>query len=95
MRWSVNLAWTIELSQEAIRSLKKISSTDAKRIRNYLRERIEPLKDPKLLGKQLKGSKLGYFWRYRVGAYCLICEIQHEKMIALVLIVGHRKDVYL
>ena len=88
------MVWTIELSQEAVKNLKKISSADAKRIRNYLRERIMVLEDPKLIGKQLKGAKLGNFWRYRVGNYRLICEIQHDKLIVLVLIIGHRKDVY-
>ncbi|MCF6343346.1 MAG: type II toxin-antitoxin system RelE/ParE family toxin [Devosiaceae bacterium] len=70
-------------------SIKK----DAK-LKLYISEINIPI-DPKLLGKQLKGSKLGYFWHYRVGSYRLICEIQHDKLIVLVLMLGHRKDVYL
>ena len=50
------MAWRIELTGEARKQLGKIGHRDAQRIRNYLRQRIEPLDDPRRLGKPLKGA---------------------------------------
>ena len=52
-----------------------------------------PAENPRQWGKPLHGEKQG-LWRYRVGHYRLICDIQDERVIVLVLEVGHRKDVY-
>jgi mRNA interferase RelE/StbE len=82
------------LSEEVLRGLRKISREEARRIHSYLKNRIEPLDDPRQLGKALRGAKLGNFWRYRVGDYRLICEILDQRLVVLVVVVGHRKDVY-
>ena len=44
-------------------------------------------------GKMLVGDKSG-LWRYRVGDYRLICEVQQEKVVILVVEIGHRRDIY-
>lgn len=48
---------------------------------------------PQIFGKSLKGNKAG-LWRYRIGNYRLICEIIDNKLIILVLTVGHRREIY-
>ena len=48
---------------------------------------------PQIFGKSLKGNKAG-LWRYRIGNYRLICEIIDNKLIILVLTVGHRWEIY-
>ncbi|MFT6654131.1 MAG: mRNA interferase RelE/StbE [Marinomonas primoryensis] len=93
MKWSVSLAWKIELTELVLKQLKKMGQGEAKRITQYLRKRIEPLDDPRQLGKPLKGE-LSNLWRYRVGDYRLICKIQDNELIVLVVRVGHRKGVY-
>ena len=87
------MAWRIELTGEARKQLGKIGHRDAQRIRNYLRQRIEPLDDPRQLGKSLKGN-FCELWRYRVGDYRLICEIRDELLVVLIVCIGHRKAVY-
>ena len=87
------MAWTIEYADQARTQLRKLDKAAARRITNYMDQRIAPLEDPPILGKALRGP-LGEFWRYRVGDYRLICDIQDEKLVALVLEVSHRKDVY-
>jgi len=87
------LAWKIELTEVAVKQLKKMGHSEAKRITQYLRKRIEPLEDPRLLGKALKGE-LSNLWRYRVGDYRLICELKENELIVLVVRVGHRKGIY-
>jgi mRNA interferase RelE/StbE len=66
---------------------------DAKRIRDYLRERIMPLDDPRQLGHSLKGQ-LAEYWRYRVSDYRVICELHDDERVVLVIRIGHRKAVY-
>ena len=87
------MAWRIELTDEAVKQLKKIGDAAATRIRDYLRGRIQPLEDPRQLGKPLTGQ-LGELWRYRVGNYRLIASIEDEEIRVLVVRIGHRSKVY-
>ena len=58
-----------------------------------MRERLATADNPRQWGRALQGERRG-LWRYRVGDYRLICDIQDEKITILVLELGHRKDVY-
>ena len=87
------LAWRIEISSKAKKHLEGIDKAAAKRIIHYLRERIAQ-QDPKRLGEPLKGSELGSLWKYRVGNYRIIAEIEDQLFRVIVVRVGHRKDVY-
>jgi len=70
-----------------------MDKSEGQRIMRFLRERIEPIEDPRSLGKALSG-RLGTFWRYRIGKYRLICEIHDRGLIILVIRIRNRKDVY-
>lgn len=87
------MGWRIEFTAEARKRLRKIDRGDAKRIRDYLRRRVEVLENPRQLGKALKG-RFSELWRYRVGEYRVICELQDRKLVILVLRIGHHKNVY-
>ena len=87
------MAWTIELSQTAEKSLRKLDRQVAKRITQYLRGRVAQLENPRGLGKPLHAS-LEDYWSYRVGDYRLICEIKDRTLVVLVVEIGHRSDVY-
>jgi mRNA interferase RelE/StbE len=87
------LAWAIELSASARKQLKKFDHAEAKQITDYLRRRVEPLDNPRDLGKALTGQ-LGNLWRYRFGDYRIVCELHDETLVVLVVRIGHRKDVY-
>ncbi|MGI2185340.1 type II toxin-antitoxin system RelE family toxin [Shewanella oncorhynchi] len=66
---------------------------NAKRILDFLEQRIAILDDPRTSGKPLKGD-LGIFWRYRVGDYRVLCDIQDDKLVILAALIGHRKEIY-
>lgn len=66
---------------------------NAKRILDFLDQRVAVLDDPRTSGKPLKGD-LGVFCRYRVGDYRVLCEIQDDKLVILAALIGHRKEVY-
>lgn len=87
------MAWKIDYSERALRSLKKMDKQNAKRILDFLDQRVAVLDDPRTSGKPLKGD-LGVFWRYRVGDYRVLCEIQDDKLVILAALIGHRKEVY-
>jgi len=88
------MAWKIEFAPAAARELAKIDPKNAKRILSFLHQRLSQIENPRSLGAALKGSKLGDFWKYRVGDYRIVASIEDHTMIIFVLRVGNRKDVY-
>jgi mRNA interferase RelE/StbE len=88
------LAWRIEFHPEAEKELSKLDQEPARRILRFLRNRIAPLDNARALGEALKGPEVGRFWKYRMRAYRLICDIQDDRAVVLVVRIGHRRDVY-
>lgn len=86
-------AWTVEFDDRARRELRKLDAKIQQTILRYLRERIAGADDPRRFGKPLRRNLAG-LWRYRVEDYRLICRLEDERVIVLVLQVGHRRDVY-
>lgn len=86
--------WKVEFDREAKRDLDKLDPQGSRRIERFLYERVAILVDPRSIGEALRGSKLGEFWKYRVGDWRIICEIQDAKLVVLALRVGHRREVY-
>lgn len=66
----------------------------ARSIFDYLDQRIAILENPRELGKKLVGPQYGAYWRYRLGDVRIICDIKNQKLIILVIEVGHRKEIY-
>jgi len=88
------LAWTVEVSDFAEKQLRKLDKPIQIRLIDWLDERINGCKNPRHFGEPLRGGMSG-LWRYRVGDYRIICEIQDEQLVVIVLAVGHRREVYL
>ena len=83
------MGWTVSISDVAEHQLKKLDRPVQKRILDWLDERIEGCKNPRHFGDPLKGDHAG-LWRYRVGAYRVLCDIRDQKVVVLVIAVGHR-----
>jgi len=88
------MAWKVEFDSAAVRELGKIDPQIARRILAFLHDRIAQLDDPRSIGEALKGSKLGTFWKYRVGDYRIISSIQDDTLSILVVRIGNRREVY-
>lgn len=88
------MAWRIELTATAAKQIGKLDKSEAKRITTFLRQRLATLEDPRSTGKALTGPQLGAYWRYRIGDYRVICDIQDAALCVLVIEVGNRRDVY-
>ena len=88
------MAWRIELDPAAVRELDKIDPQIARRILAFLHGRVAELDDPRNIGEALKGSKLGEFWKYRVGDWRIIAIIEDDALRILVVRIGNRREVY-
>ena len=88
------MAWRVEFEDAALKELAKLDKPVARRILAFLRERVAVLDDPRSVGEALKGSKLGDFWKYRVGDYRVIAHIEDGALRILVLKMGNRREVY-
>jgi mRNA interferase RelE/StbE len=88
------LAWIVEFDPDAVKDLKKIDKPVQRRLLDFLRERVATLDDPRQLGEALVGPRLGAYWKYRVGDWRIICDIQDQRIVVRVLRVGNRRDVY-
>lgn len=86
------MAWRIEIDKDVQRSMKKLDKQVAKRIVAKLRE-ISQLEDPRSTGKALVGNMAG-LWRYRVGDYRIVCDIEDGVLLILVIDVAHRSEIY-
>jgi len=82
-----------EFAPKVKKQLSKLDKSDARKVLGYLKEKVASQENPRVFGKELKGN-LGGLWRYRVGNYWIISEIQDEKLVVLVIRVGHRKNIY-
>ena len=88
------MAWIIKYAESASKQLKKLDKQTALRVLDYMDERVAVLDDPRSLGKNLKGPKIGEYWRYRVGDIRVICNIVDGQMMVLVIEIGNRREVY-
>ena len=88
------MAWKIELSRLAEKNLGQLDRKQAQRILKFLFERLAKLEDPRSIGEALKGSKLGEFWKYRVGDYRVIARLEDQQLTIIVVRIGDRKEVY-
>lgn len=87
------MAWTIDYTDSARKQLLKLDKQIARRIVDFMDTRIASVDDPRSTGKALSGP-LGGFWRYRIGDYRVICDIQDTALRVLVVEIGNRREVY-
>ncbi len=87
------MTWTVEFDEAAAKELRKLDHQAQREILDYFRQRIATNEDPRRFGKPLSRELTG-LWRYRVRDNRIICNIEDEKLIVLVVRVSHRKDAY-
>ena len=86
------MVWKLEFSDRSRKQFKKLGRRDADRVLRVLDE-IAELEDPRSRGHILTGN-LGGLWRYRIGDWRVITRIEDQRLVILVLEVGHRREVY-
>ena len=85
--------YKVAFSKTSLKQLKKMDNYTRLMLINWIEKNLENCKDPFIHGKELKGNLKGQ-WRYRVGDYRILCEIENEKLIIQIINVGHRREIY-
>mgnify|MGYP002784364365 CR=1 FL=1 len=86
------MKWRVEFTEKAAKQFAKLDRQTQANIIRYL-DRILETSDPQMFGKPLVGDFTG-FWRYRVGKYRIICEIEKSRLLIEVISVGKRDTIY-
>lgn len=85
--------YRVEYTQAAVKELKKIDKPIRRMIFAWIEKNLVNCKNPRQHGKALVANHAGK-WRYRIGDYRVIADIQDDKVVILVLNVGHRREIY-
>ena len=85
--------YRVLFTDAAKKKLKKLDKNTAKLILAWIRKNLEGCSDPRAYGKALRADRQGQ-WRYRIGGYSLLAEIEDDKIIILIINIGHRRDIY-
>ena len=88
------MAFEIEFDPQAVKDLKKLDRQLQQRLIGFLKLRVATLDNPRDIGEALAGGKLGTYWKYRVGDWGIICDIQDRRIVVRVLRIGNRREVY-
>lgn len=87
------MSYHVQLTDTAKKQLKKMDRQTASMLLGWMRRNLEGCENPRQHGKGLSANRSGQ-WRYRVGNYRLIAEIEDDQIMILILSIGHRSDVY-
>lgn len=87
------MKYTVEYTKRAIKQLKKLDKQTSALILGWIEKNLVDCENPKQFGKGLTANRKGE-WRYRIGDYRLIADIEEDKIIILILNIGHRRDIY-
>ena len=87
------MEYEVVFTEKALKSLKKMDKHISSLIIGWVEKNLQGCTDPRQFGKGLTANRSGQ-WRYRVGDYRLLADIQDEKIIILIINVGHRRDIY-
>ena len=87
------MSYRVEFTDGAKKELKKLDKHTSAFLLGWIRKNLECCSNPRQYGKALKSNKSGQ-WRYRIGDYRLIAEIEDNRVVILILTVGHRRNIY-
>ena len=88
------MKYDVEYSKTAMNTIKKMDSSASKLIRTWIEKNLMSTENPRIKGKALTGDLKG-LWHYRVGDYRILADIQGDKIVILILDIGHRSKIYL
>ena len=75
------------------KSFKKLDRQTQKIIKAWIDKNLMQCTDPRIHGKGLTSNRSGQ-WRYRVGDYRILAEIQEERLVLVLIDIGHRSRIY-
>lgn len=88
------MAWTVRIADSAAKQIRKLDRQTADRILTFLNSRVAQLDDPRAIGDALQGKELGSYWKYRVGDWRIIADIEDRIVTVTVVRIGDRREIY-
>ena len=87
------MIYELKYEARAVKQIKKLDLATRKLIKSWIEKNLLNTDNPRQHGKGLTGS-LSQYWRYRVGDYRILAEINDAEIIIIIVEVGHRRDIY-
>lgn len=87
------MSYSVETTSRFDKEFKKLDRYTQRMVKAWIDKNLEGCTDPRQHGKGLTANHSGQ-WRYRIGDYRLICEIEDDRLVILALNIGHRREVY-
>ncbi|MCD8011240.1 MAG: type II toxin-antitoxin system RelE/ParE family toxin [Lachnospiraceae bacterium] len=87
------MTYRIETTDRFDREFKKLDRYTQRMIKAWIDHHLIGCEDPRIHGKALTANRRGQ-WRYRIGDYRLICQIEDSRLVILAMSIGHRREVY-
>lgn len=87
------MKYSVEYTADAVKALKKLDKYTRSLILSWIEKNLVGCENPRAHGKELTANRSGQ-WRYRIGDYRVLAEIQDGKILILILDIGHRKNIY-
>ena len=88
------MIYEISTTEKFDKALKKLDRQTQRIIKAWIEKNLINCENPRIHGKALTSNRSGQ-WRYRVGDYRILAEIHDDKLVLILIDVGHRRDIYL
>ena len=87
------MKYQVSFSKSALKDFEKLDKFTQRMLYDWIKKNLNDIEDPRSKGKALSANRTGQ-WRYRVGDYRIIAKIEDDKLIILVIAIGHRRQIY-
>ena len=87
------MKYRVETTERFDNEFKKLDRYTQRMIKSWIDNNLVETENPRQRGRGLTANRSGQ-WRYRIGDYRLICQIDDNKLVILALSVGHRREIY-
>ena len=87
------MSYKVEYIPQVVKTLEKMDKYTRRILVEWIEKHLVNSDNPRIHGKPLAANRVGQ-WRYRVGDYRIIALIEDDKLVILVIAIGHRKEIY-
>ena len=87
------MKYKVEYLPQVVKTLEKMDKFTRRIIVEWIEKNLVDTENHKQHGKPLAANRVGQ-WRFRVGDYRIIAKIEDNKLVILVIAIGHQKEIY-
>ena len=87
------MTWRVEFTEEAEKQFLKLDKYTQRVVAAWIDKHLAGTENPRATGKPSTANRKGQ-WRYRIGDYRMLCRIEDDRIVIVVIAIGHRREVY-